>query len=369
MFRQRAAVAVVPEPDQAIDATLELPLEQPRPESQPPLPGGDGAAPARAVDDGQARRAREIVARAIAAANQAAAGPMPEAGLPAVAQPSEAPGVAPFAAPEAAPQKDATTAARPNDIEQSSPIDMAAPVTESAAAESATPPARAQNVTLHPVHGGADRAAVAEAQPAVATSEAPAPSPADASSASTGGNAADGGDRPSDGEQTPSGRSGHGGASPRAEAIVVDAFPPQLAARIYESAAAAATSAPPEIGELGDVVPQIVRSITLQSVGEIGHARVQLRPEHLGEVVIELRVEQGDVIASLEADRPEVRAWIESQAGELREALAGQGLELTHLAVRDREESRREEPREHQPRKQKRQPRADQPLRFELPAA
>jgi flagellar hook-length control protein FliK len=150
--------------------------------------------------------------------------------------------------------------------------------------------------------------------------------------------------------------------------MVVEAFSPQLAARIYESAAAAAASPSPETGELVDVVPQIVRSIQLQSVGEVGHARVQLRPEHLGEVVIELRVEQGEVIASLEADVPAVREWIEARADDLKQALGAQGLELLHFSVRDREESRREQPREQQPRKQKRQPGGDQPARFELAA-
>jgi chemotaxis protein MotD len=387
IFKQRTAIAATVEPDPGTAASLALTsLEQEPSDMQPSLGGTDGAgaataaggvdavpdiahAPAVAGSGHAARHARELVERAIAAADKAAAVPTSDATVPGVAQPSASPEATESRAPSQGPKKDLTTAARPQtDVEMPSPPVAAAPATEDAGGDTTPPAVRALHVTTHTVHASADVPAAADAQPVVAA-EVAAPSSADAANASTAGNASDGGQPSSDGEQMPSEKTGSNVNAPRADATVVEAFSPQLAARIYEAAAAAAASPTPEAGELADVVPQIVRSIHLQSVGEVGHARVQLRPEHLGEVIIELRVEQGDVIASLQADRPEVRAWIETQAGELREALGAQGLELMHFSVRDREESPREGRREHEPRKQKRQPRGDHAVRFELPAA
>jgi flagellar hook-length control protein FliK len=64
---------------------------------------------------------------------------------------------------------------------------------------------------------------------------------------------------------------------------------------------------------------------------------VQLRPEHLGEVLVDLRVEHGEVIASLKAEVAEVREWIQARVDELRTALQAQGLQLAHLTVGDHE--------------------------------
>jgi hypothetical protein len=85
---------------------------------------------------------------------------------------------------------------------------------------------------------------------------------------------------------------------------------------------------------LDDVLPtQIIRSIRLQWQAGSGEARVQLRPEYLGEMSVAVKVEQGAVTATLHAEASEVRRWLEAHSGSLRDALAEQGLRLDRLAV------------------------------------
>jgi chemotaxis protein MotD len=367
IFRQVTALAATA-PEPGTEASLAFPaieegaLEQePPPVAPPSLAAGERVA--QTVD--AAREARALVTQAMAAARKAAAADKaPVAESKPVEPPSSAASASP---PELAVAKAPGSAARQQvDIEVAQAVEPAGIPTERLARATTEVPAVPKQVATPVAPAVPETAAPVEPQVVVSAS-AVAAAPADAASSGLLGDSASQGDRPSsDGERAPSGQAGD---ARQPEATVAEPFSPQLAAKIYESAAAAASSLSPEMGELADVVPQIVRSIHLQSAGEVGHARVQLRPEHLGDVLVELRVEQGEVIASLEASRPEVREWIESRAEELKQALGAQGLELLHFSVRDGEESRREEPRERQqPRKQKRQAHDDEAVRFELPA-
>ena len=87
---------------------------------------------------------------------------------------------------------------------------------------------------------------------------------------------------------------------------------------------------------LDDVLPtQIIRTIRLQWQAGQGEARVQLRPDYLGELTVAVKVDQGAVTATLHAESPDVRRWLESHSGSLRDALAEQGLRLDRLVVAD----------------------------------
>jgi flagellar hook-length control protein FliK len=369
IFRQVTALAATTEPEPSPDASLAFPALDESGHEQGPSPVevaslAAGAGTARTAD--AAREARALVEQAMAAARKAAAAEaVPTTDSKPVSQPLPA---ATTIAPEAASTKDVAVVARQKvDVEVAQPVDTTAPPAEQRpgdVSELATVP---KLVTAAVAQVVPDKAAAAEPAAAVPPNAVAAAPEATTSSSLLGENASQGDGESPDGERAPSGQSG---GARQSEATVIEPFSPQLAAKIYESAAAAASSPSPEVGELADVVPQIVRSIHLQSAGDVGHARVQLRPEHLGEVLVELRVEQGEVIASLEADVPAVREWIEARANELKEALGAQGLELLHFSVRDREERRREEPPEQQqPRKQKRHARSTEAVRFELPAA
>jgi flagellar hook-length control protein FliK len=100
---------------------------------------------------------------------------------------------------------------------------------------------------------------------------------------------------------------------------------------------AAYTSAAPR-GEEAAVMPQIVKSIRLQAVQGTTEARVQLKPEHLGNLNITLKVEHNQVTATIQADVAAVRQWIQSHEASLRQALSEQGLHLASLVVHPDEE-------------------------------
>lgn len=84
---------------------------------------------------------------------------------------------------------------------------------------------------------------------------------------------------------------------------------------------------------LDEVAPQLVQAMRLQATQGGGEVRVQLRPEHLGAVTIDLRVEHGRVSASFNAEVPAVRQWLEAHEGSLRQGLSDQGLHLERFVV------------------------------------
>lgn len=117
-------------------------------------------------------------------------------------------------------------------------------------------------------------------------------------------------------------------------------------ARIETSSAAPALPDEPELAD------QIVQSLRLHATSGGGEARVQLRPEYLGELTIRLVVDDGVVTARVEAELPAVREWIERHEVSLRQALGEHGLTLDALNVSDggqSEETLDRDAREHTP--------------------
>jgi flagellar hook-length control protein FliK len=104
---------------------------------------------------------------------------------------------------------------------------------------------------------------------------------------------------------------------------------------------------------MATVNDQVIRGIQLQVRDGGGDARIHLRPEHLGDVVVELRVERDGVVATLRADTPVVRSWLAGHQDDLRAGLADVGLHLEQLTVSDREA----------PQEQRRDPSQDEPPR------
>jgi flagellar hook-length control protein FliK len=98
-----------------------------------------------------------------------------------------------------------------------------------------------------------------------------------------------------------------------------------------------------------------VQSIRLQAVQGTTEARVQLKPEHLGNLNITLRVEHNQVTATIQADVAAVRQWIESHEASLRQSLSEQGLQLVRLEVHpDDQQAARDEHSGDRPRRQPR---------------
>jgi hypothetical protein len=119
---------------------------------------------------------------------------------------------------------------------------------------------------------------------------------------------------------------------------------------------------------------QIVQSLRLHATSGGGEARVQLRPEYLGEVTVRVVVEHGTVSARLEADVPAVREWVERNELSLRQALGEHGLTLESLSVGEHDrggdgpdpEGRRQDSGAETPPRHRRQRRRDGEPRFEV---
>jgi flagellar hook-length control protein FliK len=110
-----------------------------------------------------------------------------------------------------------------------------------------------------------------------------------------------------------------------------------------EPALPANVGVPPETPTPTSVPGQVIRAITLQWRQGVGEARIQLQPEHLGHVTVNLRVEGGTVTATLRAETQAVSDQIQAQQHQLRTALEQQGLTLGRLLVRVDPEGRRQQ--------------------------
>lgn len=125
---------------------------------------------------------------------------------------------------------------------------------------------------------------------------------------------------------------------------------------------------PQDTAAADHVQMQIVKAMKLQWTGATQEARVQLKPEYLGEVVANIKVEQGVVTATLHADTPEVRRLLETQTASLRDALVEHGLKLDKVVIAEPEtpsgqqgdrRSRGRQPQPESSRPKPRRPRAE----------
>ena len=115
-----------------------------------------------------------------------------------------------------------------------------------------------------------------------------------------------------------------------------------------------------------DTPHRLVQSMRLQFLRGGGEAIVQLHPEHLGQVTVSLRVEQGSVAARITAAAPVVAEWLEARQQSLRDGLQANGLTLDRLSIdRDGRSPDRRERREPPPRQRFRQS-AEPQSTFEL---
>jgi flagellar hook-length control protein FliK len=87
------------------------------------------------------------------------------------------------------------------------------------------------------------------------------------------------------------------------------------------------------------VPQQIVQAIRMQWNQGVGTARVTLQPDYLGNLTIDIKVNNGAVTAVLDASNATVRQWLEGHEPMLRQALADQGLTLDRLVVSDEQPS------------------------------
>jgi flagellar hook-length control protein FliK len=102
-------------------------------------------------------------------------------------------------------------------------------------------------------------------------------------------------------------------------------------------------------------VERLVQTMRVLVKDGTSEATVRLRPEHLGEVTVTIKVEGRVVVATVHAESAGVREWLQAHEDVLRGGLSQHGLQLDRLVVQrdgkhDRREHTREEPRRHRPR-------------------
>ena len=81
------------------------------------------------------------------------------------------------------------------------------------------------------------------------------------------------------------------------------------------------------------VVEQIVQKVELEMKGENGEIRLQLKPEHLGDLKIKIATDNGIVSATFLAESHTVKSLIEAGLPQLKQQLMQQGLNVQDVSV------------------------------------
>ena len=90
---------------------------------------------------------------------------------------------------------------------------------------------------------------------------------------------------------------------------------------------------PLQLYEAADAIPELAERMQAVLTTERSEVRIQLKPEHLGELKIRVAVEQGVVSAEFVAESQAVKSLIEASLPELRTALQNMGSTVSELAV------------------------------------
>jgi flagellar hook-length control protein FliK len=139
---------------------------------------------------------------------------------------------------------------------------------------------------------------------------------------------------------------------------VAPSAPPSMSA--VAPTAPAAAEATPDAETLG----RLVHAMRVSARAGAWEATVRLKPEHLGEVTIALRVERNSVAAVVNAEAAGVRHWLESQEQAVRAGMAEHGLHLDRFVVQ--RDGQRRDPQEQEPRRRAPKPPPQTGERFEI---
>jgi hypothetical protein len=81
------------------------------------------------------------------------------------------------------------------------------------------------------------------------------------------------------------------------------------------------------------VIREMVKDFRLQMNENLSEIRVQLKPESLGEVTFNVRMEDGKMTAHIDVSQSAVRAAMENQLSYLKEALVSKGIDVQHIEI------------------------------------
>jgi flagellar hook-length control protein FliK len=129
-------------------------------------------------------------------------------------------------------------------------------------------------------------------------------------------------------------------------------------------AAAANVSAPVAptpvtMTEAEENLGRLVQAMRVNVRAGAWEATVRLKPEHLGDVSISLRVDRNAVSAVVNAEAAGVRQWLETQEQAVRAGMAEHGLQLERFVVQRDGQRRDPHEQEPQPQPRRRQPKPD----------
>ncbi len=148
----------------------------------------------------------------------------------------------------------------------------------------------------------------------------------------------------------------------------VPAQPAAVAAPIAAPVVVATPTTAPDVD--AENVHTLVQAMRITAKAGGWEATVRLKPEHMGEVTIALRVDGKNVSAVVQAESAGVRQWLMSQEDAVRSGLSEHGLQLERFAVsRDgqRREAEEQQPQQQQQRRRaQRQATAGSEARFEV---
>lgn len=81
------------------------------------------------------------------------------------------------------------------------------------------------------------------------------------------------------------------------------------------------------------IINQVIDRFTVNRTLESGNITLKLHPEELGELRMEIKVEQDNIKAHITTQNPQVQEILDRHLPRLREALEQQGLNLEHMKV------------------------------------
>lgn len=150
-------------------------------------------------------------------------------------------------------------------------------------------------------------------------------------------------------QQAMEGAGSQEGDDPQAEVIDVEQAPQQLFRDVE--------AAPVKVGEAYDVRQTEGADVAQQIDAQLAQAlqkgesvvRVQLTPENLGEVTVEIRQSVDGILhVALNAHSPETRSLLERHAGELQGLLSSRGQQEVQVDVQRGQESQQNQNQQHQ---------------------
>ena len=131
---------------------------------------------------------------------------------------------------------------------------------------------------------------------------------------------------------------------------------PDGALRLTPAAMAAPVLAPILPQDQTANIDQLVQTMRVMVKDQVTEATVHLRPQHFGEVSIQVRMDGKSVSAIIHTESSQVRDWMLGQEGTLRTGLSEQGLQLDRLVVqRDGRQDRRDTQQQQPERRRQRQ--------------